>query len=512
MTTPPPPARPGWHLPLVLLSALAIVRAGWVEERDPYWQARAGSENLAGAALVRADSWSWDPVSAPFVQTSPGWNMALGAGWDALGFGGLFLLGLASISTYLWSAWLLSRRLGARPLPTLLGFAAPLALGMAFISPRASLVAQSIFLLALAIADRWRISTRRVTAWSTAGVFLAVATTTAFGSWIHLSWILLAPALATSCSVLWATMGRWPILERLALIASTWIGVAVGALAGPYGTDALAVSRRVQEACQGVITEWITPFTPALALRWLPAAGLTLALTAWALRRIWRGRRTLMSNPRTSLSLALLVLAAPAAAGGVLAIRFIGVALLTLAPVGAVWATRWSDVLSHRRRAEPPTGVLRNARIRFWSDGRRWPPVLWGVLAVLSPLVLLAGAEVSRPQPEHRLMAALPTGCRLLSTPSAAGPVILERPDVTVWWDGRVDYYGRDRNIRNIRLLSGTSVDDASVEEATCIMLDRSGEVDVSGFAKALDSSGSWTQVSSVGDGTVWLRTEGGSP
>ncbi len=82
----PAPARRGWLLPWLALAALAVVRAGVVDERDPYWQVRAGLENLGGAPLSRPDTWSWAHVDRRFTQTSPAWNDALALGWDADGW------------------------------------------------------------------------------------------------------------------------------------------------------------------------------------------------------------------------------------------------------------------------------------------------------------------------------------------------------------------------------------------------------------------------------------------
>ena len=47
--TEPSRERQDWGLAVIALGFLAVVRAGVLQERDPYWQVRAGVENLAGA-------------------------------------------------------------------------------------------------------------------------------------------------------------------------------------------------------------------------------------------------------------------------------------------------------------------------------------------------------------------------------------------------------------------------------------------------------------------------------
>ena len=188
------------------LGSLALVRAGTVEERDPYWQARAGMDWLAGAPLKAPDTWSWSPVGGDVKWTSPFWNAALGLVYDTTGFVGIFLVGMAAIAALLASMVLLARRLGARPLPTLAALVPILLLGLPFLSPRATVPALALAFFALAAADRWRSHGARTSvSLGAVGAGLAAAAVTATGMWLHLSWLALGPATAVACSVLWWT-------------------------------------------------------------------------------------------------------------------------------------------------------------------------------------------------------------------------------------------------------------------------------------------------------------------
>ncbi|MBM6400935.1 hypothetical protein [Phycicoccus sonneratiae] len=501
----PAPARRGWLLPWLALAALAIVRAGVVDERDPYWQVRAGLENLRGAPLSRPDSWSWAPVDRLFTQTSPAWNDALALGWRTARSAGLFTVSLASMLLFTTLVLVAARRLGARPLPALGGVLAVLLLALPMVSPRATLVAQSLFLAAVLGTDRLRVPAQRVPAVVVGALALLGGVVVAgAGSWVHLSWLLLAPALWLAVLVLCLAT---PDLGRARTVAATLgagAGLLLGVLVGPYGTRAWEVTRTVQDAADGVILEWMPPTAAGLAARWVPTAVVALVLAgagAVHTARRWGGRA---GDPRVGLAAALLVLAMPAAVGGFLGVRFVGLALLTLAPLAGVGATRLAGRAGARARAEVPTGAFRSPVVRRWSVGGPWRVVGWLTLALLSPLVLLAGARLGRPA-EAAVLDALPRGCRLVSDPASAGPVLLLRPDVRVWIDTRADYWGAARNREALEVLAGRSTDVPAVTGATCAMLS-AADLPTGDLAAAFDADPRWRATASAPGLRTWVR------
>lgn len=501
---PPPRARGGWSLPVLAFLLLATVRAGVVEERDPYWQVRAGLENLSGAPLRRPDTWSWDPVPGLFTQTSPAWNDVLALGWRASAFWGVFAVAFASIAAFLGVSALLARRMGATPIGAVVGIGVVAMACLPMLSPRAALVAQTVFLLSVLGADSLLARSPRLPVLAVAllggGAVVAWA-----GMWVHLSWLLLAPALWLALvAMLVVSPGTTP--GSIATGAgSALLGLVLGVLAGPYGTEAWSLSREVQRACEGVITEWLPVYTPGLWQRWIAAEALALGISLPAVVGVvarWR-----RSGPSASLRLplALLVLALPAAVGGIVAIRFIGVSLLALAPLAAVGATALARVLAARADEDPPRGLLRNARVRHWARGEPWRVVWWAVLVLVAPVAVISGANVARPTPELAAVSALPRGCLLLSDPGSAAPVILLRPDVRVWTDGRADYWGRERNVAAAAVLSGGPEATAVLDRATCVVLTTSGLLDTGGLAVQLDGSRSWREIDVVGSTRVWV-------
>ena len=508
MTPRQPRVALDWVLAVVALGFLAVVRAGVLQERDPYWQIRAGTENLAGAPYARPDSWSWAPVDAPFAQTSPLWNDILGAAWQAAGFAGFFTVGLLSIGSYGLVVLVLAHRLGARPLPALAGILGTLLLALPMLSPRGALTAQTLFLAAIAITHAalprlCALPAVSATAWCAAGGF-AVA---ALGIWLHLSWSVLAPALLGCLAVMLLLSPEVPVRRALVLTAGLAVGLGAGVVSGPYRLGVWALSRRVQEAASGVVIEWLPPWTPGLLPRWLPTAALAAAGTALALWWLWRHRAERATDRRVALVGALLVLAVPTAAAGFLTIRVIGVCLLTLAPVSALGATRLVAALRARAAAPDPGRVLGHPRVRHWMTARPWRVVVVAVLALVSPLVLLSGARLGRPGAELAALPALPQGCRLVSDANTAGPVLLLRPDVKVWIDTRADYWGQDRNSEAIRLITEGRGATATLERATCAILVDDAALPSAGLAAELDADPAWNR-GYVGDGvSVWTKS-----
>lgn len=498
--------RSPWLLPATALGSIAVVRASVLDERDPYWQVRAGVENLAGAPLVRPDSWSWAPVAGDFTQTSPAWNDALGLAWLVAGFGGFFVLTLTSLLAYVVVVLALARRLGARPLPALAGALLCLLPALPMLSPRATLVAQTLFLAALLGADRLR---RRLPDAPVAAVLVTVAVggfvIAWAGMWLHLSWLLLAPALWLSMVVLLLATPA-PTGRRLLAGVGGGGGLLAGVLTGPYGFDAWALSRAVQRACEGIVLEWAPATSAGLWLRWLPTVLLAVVIAGWVTRSVVRRWPHRGHETAVRLEAALLVLALPAALGGFLAIRFVGVGLLALAPLAAVGATRVAARVRERADAQDPTGPFRHQRVRFWSHGRPWRVVITLVVVLVSPLVLLAGATLGRPLALQAALPALPQGCRLLSDPAAAAPVLLLRPDVRVWIDTRADYWGRERNLEALEVLRSDDTAQPAVAGATCLLLDSSAGIDTSRIVAAVGADPAWTPAFDGGGVRVWVR------
>jgi hypothetical protein len=499
--------RGNWVLVAFWLGSLALIRSGSVEERDPYWQIRAGLETLHGAPLTRPDSWSWAPVDANFSQTSPAWNMILALAWRGAGYLGLFLISVLTTGAMLYLLVVLARRLGAGPLSTLVGLSVTLLLALSFLSPRATVAAQVLFLGTIVLADWWRYRAARYTLPVSALVVFGGATMVAWsGSWLHLSWLLLAPAMAMSTTVLWAATPELGTRRVVVFTIGGTAGAAIGVLAGPYGSGAWHLSRVVQRACSGVVTEWLGMFTPGLAGRWALPGTLAIVTAAAAVMWIFRRWHTRGSDRRVGLLAALTILALPASLCGISAVRFIGISMLTLSPVAAMFVG-YVAVRMRRRLAAEPKGAFRHERVRFWAQGCHWRPVFVALLVVLSPGVVLATMPLGKPSADVAIAETLPRSCRLFSDPGSAAAVVLLRPDVKVWIDGRADYYGWERNSEAVRLLTADNTTSPVLTRATCVVLSRDAHVHVEPLVAALDKDPAWKRLLSDGPLVAWARS-----
>jgi hypothetical protein len=480
------------------LVAFAIARAGRFEERDPYWQARAGMENLAGWPLARPDTWSWSGVEGLWYQNSPLWDTLLGISYQAGGFWGFFVFTSAVLVAYFGLTYLLALRLGARRLPALVGILVAVSPALAMLSPRGTLLVEIVMLASVLVVIEWsRRDTGRLANWQFAVlVALVAAGLSTLGNWLHLSFLLLGPAMAGVWAVVWLLS---PLRRSRRIVASVagLFGWVLGVFVSPYGlTLGLERSRVVQEVCAGLILEWTTPFSLEISKAfWLMALASTLVagtVSAWLIRR-FRSRR--WGSNETGL-LALALIGVPSAVAGWFAIRFLGITLLMLAPALAAVATSGLDLLRDQWRGRPAT------RWREYSTGSFWRVVTSITLVLLSPGLGFLIALHSVPA-EAVLLKQLPAGCRLFSTGAIGGASVLVRPDVAVWMDGRADFYGRDHLLAAYAYF-GRRAPTLIPPGATCVLLDSKAE-DSQALSAAIDASTQWKLSGSDGSFRLWL-------
>jgi len=481
-----------WAVLAGWVAALVAVRSARLTEHDPYWQAREGSERWSGTALSRPDSWSWAQPEGLFRPTSPAWNTALGLGHDAWGLVGIAVVGALGMLAYFAVATLVARRLGARPLPILVATAGAAALALPMVSPRATIVVEALLLATLALGHV--LVTRPLPrTWPThVGTALAAAVLGWAGAWLHVSWAVTALGLAVTLPLLAALAGvpRW----RIGLAGTAGLALAVGSLLGPYGRSVWQLLLDISSASDGQIIEWLTPLTPGLRARWIPVAVLCLALAgacAWRLARHRRGAPGSRARAQWALEVVLVATSLAAAVAGVVAIRFLGIAALTLLPVLAAELStatvRWRS------------GPQRSEAFRHRLTAGYWRPIVIGVLVLLAPLAVITAHSPGRPLPEADLVGDLPRGCRLFATPDAAGAVLLLRPDVKVWVDMRTEVHG-GRAYADTRRRLGDLTDVSLPPGTTCAMLPLGTKaVGVEG------SSAPWSPRTPLGSMAVWL-------
>ncbi len=493
---------PGFDRFLVpaFLAAFVIARAGKFEERDPYWQARAGLENLAGLPLARPDTWSWSGVGGLWYQNSPLWDNVLGLGWAAAGFSGIFVVFAVVLGGYFTVTTLLGRGLGGRALPTLAAVLVTVPPALSMLNPRATLVVQVIVLAAIYLA--YWLARGPALRWPAvliaALVGVSAAAISVLGNWVHLSFLLIGPGMALLWGIIWG-FARLTWRRKALLILVGGLGWALGPMLSPYGlAGGLARSQAVQEACEGLILEWTTPLSATISPAfWLMAAAAVAAAglaSFWLWRRWQQGERSLEFGVLVALS----ALGVPAALAGLTAIRFLGIGLLTLAPVLAVAATGAVDSLRERQRSGTAL------RWREQTTGAYWRVVLTAVVVVLLPGSLYLGAKRAVPD-EIGVVTQLPASCQLFSSSALSSVVVLTRPDVLVWIDGRADFFGRDHLLATYAFLAVKT--PTLVPEGTeCILLDVKAP-ESSSLAPALDASPQWRVLADQDHYRIWVPT-----
>jgi hypothetical protein len=500
----------------VWIIAMSAVRAGTTQERDPYWEARAGLENLTGTPLIRPDSWSWAPVPDMFYANSPGWNLLLGASWLAGHYWGLFLFTFIVLIAYFGMAYVLARRLGAHPLGALAGLTVGFILALPMLSARGTIGVQLLLWVGIFVPLWWQ---RRLARTSPVGNALALfaigAVLSVVGNWVHLSFVVMALALAASWGVFWL-VSDWPdggVKARLAdprrwaAALGGGLGLGVGILATPYGIAmTLERSRVTAQVCADFILEWVSPFTPGLSAQW-PFVAISMLLVLigigiWFVRRLRRGP----IDQTFALASAICIMAVPFAVAGMSALRFLGVSALMLVPILGMGITS----LGHRARTWaqrlPDTSAVKESALR-WTRTSSWRIVLTLVAVLLLPFAVWLGPVNHAVPEELEAIRALPSGCRLFTTAAIAGPTILDRPDVPVWYDGRADYFGRARLREALEYFNGKAATSAP-PGASCVVLPVTGQSESLPLATArINADPGWSFLGSYNQFDVWVRT-----
>jgi hypothetical protein len=281
------------------------------------------------------------------------------------------------------------------------------------------------------------------------------------------------------------------------------VGLLLGCLLSPYGV-ALTLERAqvVNEICQGLIIEWTSVWTAAARgdFRWIPVSAVAVSIAVgsglWVVRLLRRHGRF---DPRARLVVPLAVFAVPVTLAGVGTIRFLAMGMLAILPVAAAAATTLVDAV-HRRQATEG-GVWSQRKLVEYSSGRFWVTILTGVAILFAPVAAFVMAKGATP-PEAILAQSLPEDCSLFSDSNSAGPVILTRPDVKVWIDGRVDFYGRQHLIDSGRIYAAL---DPVPERADCVLL-RPGAGPGTRLAQALDRDAAWDRIATLDGYVVWAR------
>lgn len=467
------------------IAAIAAWRVAGDDQADALWMAREGASVLKGQPWIHADSWSWDPVASDFIPTSPGWQVLLAHAQSLSGRQGIAALTFVSICLSLAAVAWASRVLGASRAVTALAVIGCSTLAMGLLSSRAALPALALFLAVLTAFWRSRgVLARTQTALATVATATMGVVAGAAGIWLHSSWTAYSLAAALGIWIMLRNRAFGAAWHRLAIGVAATTGLLLGTLTGPTGLDAWSNAGRVSSACSGLLLEWKHPWD--LGTFWVVAwAALLLYAIVLTARCI---RNTSTTHP---LQLALMPAFLGLTLAGGYAARFVLLGALAGAPLMAAPGSRASRRLLF--------GLLRR------TLGSRSYEVYWRPVVAMLGALALAAAALQLPDIRYsvdRAVAAIPTGCQTFTSQGSGKAVTGSRFDVTVWMDGRQDYWGRERILQSNAYLSGVGQPTLLPAGTQCVLLE-SGQFPR--LSQALQESGDW-QLSVQATGfTLWL-------
>jgi hypothetical protein len=433
-------ARPAWRpSDVAMLAAIGMVasalRVAAPRDGDVFWGARSGLDTIRSGHIPHHDTYSWSVPGHSWIPSSWGWNVVLGAAYDAFGMAGFLVLALLMGALLGLVATLLARQVGAEPLPT----AGAVAVLGAFVlggTPRATALSTLLAPLVLLPLPRILNGSER---WLQAMVGLVALQVL----WINLhSGGLLGPVLIATFGVGFLARqdrrSRTPVALRLAGVV---LLTALACLATPYGWALIAHAPKVRSASVGVIEEWHHYSAGSLLTPTGFAAAVVIVIAVLGLLRARRYDRLLPL-------LAVVVLA-------ISAVRFTPIVLVLVLPELALVIGRL-----------PIRALFLRATVGVIGLGLLVAAI--GALADFDHVEELWGSP--------RLVHELPAGCRLFNDDVSGGTVILLRADVPVWIDGRNDMYGRTRTLRtlDVRDWEAGSARWIAAERITCVLVPKS--------------------------------------
>jgi hypothetical protein len=331
---------------------------------------------------------------------------------------------------------------------------------------------------------------------------VALLAATWVGGWIHTSWATLAVLMAVALALRWLPDRSLPVATRVALLGGAIVGLGLGVLAGPYGWTVWERTGVVAAASRGAVTEWASAFgtgSSPVSWPWAVLTVLTVVLAVTAAAAAWR-RDPNVRDPRTALLASTAVLAVAFAIAGLVARRFVPMAAILMVPSVATLFTVAVAGLDRRLAARAHGSALRE-RI---SEGY-WTVIWVAVLVLLTPVAVLMAAPHMAP-PASAAVQALPRGCQAFTTYDDAASVLLLRPDVRTWIDGRSDYWGAERLALAREYFRANAPDGLLPPGTTCVLLPDAPETaNLAPLRDAVDASDAWQRLGRFDDRIVWV-------
>ncbi|NUT37956.1 MAG: hypothetical protein HOV79_33330 [Hamadaea sp.] len=457
------PQRIRWYLLPLALVPLAVIRASLMAEPDTFWQIRVGQDILRTGRIPHTDTYSWTAYGAEWHPNSWAFDVLLAWAYRAGGLTAVALAAAVFIPLAGLTVALLARRLGpTRPaLSTLIVFVGFVPL-LAWFSARPQVVdyvAVPLLLLLLDVAFRPERSAHRWAALAGVGVLQVV--------WVNLH--LVAPIGVALAATM--TAGRFvgrgvnrrdTVLTGLLAVSVT----SLGTLVNPFGWRIAVIAADVHDSA-GVIKEWghFTPTDPLSDV--LLTVAVLGAVAAWRLRL-----------PHFVLPSILLIGSGLYAKRMLPIAAIVGVALLVAVAMA-----------STRRRAYADS---RRTLIRF---------ALISLVLGEAVLALVKGAGLSNPRYPVALAERVPSDCRLFTSYTLGGLIILLRPEILVSQDSRTDLYGRAFLITAHEVEFSEGLTGLEATGADCVFIEPA-----SPLAVTLATAPEWRSLGDERNGVLFVK------
>ncbi len=424
----------------VLGSVLAKMLSQTLSDPDLWWHLKTGSITVAERAIPNADVYSYTVPGKGWVVQEWGSELILHGLRSAFGLWGIFFWrALMLLLIYALVGRLLVRRMG-NSIGTWILLALVAYGGSANWTERPNLFSFALVTLLLLLIDR-----RDRTIWW----FVPIAIVWANLHGMVILGIGLIGVVAASerlkVAFRWAGAdGVWA--KRLGVVTAA---AAVATLVNPRGPGLIVHSFRLVRDVSGVVTEWFSPnFHELSSVLFLMLLLVTIAALAL--------HPTRPDPTDVALALAFTVLALQAA-------RNLAVAAIVLGYVAARWLPGTIDQIRGERRlataSSPLIGIVAIVVTiaAFGVVGGRDFPASDRLDDIVDPSYPVAAIRaLDRP------------GVRLFTLDSWAGLVIDQAwPNARVYYDTRVDLYGRDRALRYARTIAAFPDWDKELD-ATC--------------------------------------------
>ena len=158
----------------------------------------------------------------------------------------------------------------------------------------------------------------------------------------------------------------------------------------------------------------------------------------------------------------------------------------------------------HTRFSEVPKSG--RSRAAEYTSAPTWRILLTLLIVVLAPFMAWYASPHSEPATAEATQL-LPADCRLFALSNESAAVILLRPDVPVWLDGRAEYWGRSRLEEMNRRIYAVDPAQPVPPAATCVLLPPADvNPEIAALTKALDESPDWARTATTPTAVVWVR------